>query len=246
MPPKKKKAVASGCIKCLFQRHAVPQLEIQLAIAVGRVAELEEEVARLRLLVPVKKERYSMYCQTDSVPSIGRACETSVQSVDEACQTASSLVQSVNVSCETFTDTGTLIDGDEEDYQACLLPSEADHTMVEEDVEIVYEEDEEGGGDVLFAVDSLYPHFMGLTQRGNGGALSLRWLLEYCDELPFAYDEEDLREQSHWLLLLHFLEAREPFTRTLTVHQKYGGRKEWCVERRYHFYFSVSTTTGTG
>lgn len=196
-------------------------MDIQLAIAVGRVAELEQELLRTRLLVPVKKERCTVSCQTSSVKSFDGACQTDRK--------------------EYFTDTGTLIDGDEEDYQAWLLQATTeealDHTVVEEDVEIVYMEDE--GGDVLFAVGCLHPHFMGLTQRMDGDVLSLQWLREYCDELPFAYDDDEIREHSHWLLLLYYLEARAPFTRTLTVHQRYGGQREWCVERRYHFHFSV-------
>jgi len=64
MATKKKKQV-SPCIRCSFQNVERKQHEIELAIVVGRIAQLEAELQRVRLLVPPKKEKYAVACQTE-------------------------------------------------------------------------------------------------------------------------------------------------------------------------------------
>ena len=235
---RKKKPVASKCIKCCFQQVEKKQHDIELSIAVGRIAQLEAEVQRLLLRIPVKKEIGVVACQTDDDPSF----LLQVASNDTGCQT--------EWEEEFFTDTGTLIDGDEEDYQRWLLSKdvvdEEDKTCVEEEVAVEWYPTDDG--DVLFCVENLYPHFSVTSTCDDmyveDGILSLQRLLKVCEDLPFPYDEDEIRQQGLSWMLFYFLEARVPFHRTLRVHQTYawyddrvGHPKEWCVERRYHFHF---------
>jgi hypothetical protein len=64
MATKKKKQV-SPCIRCSFQNVERKQHEIELAMIVGRIAQLQAELQRVRLLVPPKKEKYAVACQTE-------------------------------------------------------------------------------------------------------------------------------------------------------------------------------------
>jgi hypothetical protein len=310
---KKKKAskAASPCIKCCFWGVEKRQHDIELSIAMNRIAQLEAELHLARLRIPVKKEMGEMACQTGPTECNDTACQTeSFQGNEMACQTAlpeyddvacqtalpecndvacqtalpeyddvacqtalpecndaacqTALPECNDVACQTedeqdeqneqyFTDTGTLIDGDEDDYQAWLLSKEEedlskDVSRVEEDVDILWcwTEDHK---DVLFGAKALYPHFMGIITMCddlyvNDGVLSLQRLRQVCEDLPFPYDDDEIRHHGQWFSLLRCLEARVPFWRSLAVHHRYSWyhtrviEKEWVVERVYHFRFS--------
>jgi hypothetical protein len=231
------------------------------------------------LRIPVKKEMYDdVACQTALPEYDDVACQTAPPEYDDvACQTAppeyddvacqTESFQTNDAECQTegeweeeqdekyFTDTGTLIDGDEEDYQAWLLSKEEedlskDKVRVEEDVEILWYPTKDHK-DVLFCAEALHPHFMGITTMCDDlyiadGILSLQRLKTACEELPFPYDDDEIRNQGHWYSLLHFLEARVPFWRCLAVEHTYGWyhtplvEREWGVERVYHFRFFES------
>ena len=269
---KKKKGTASPCIKCCFWGVEKRQHDIELSIAVNRIAQLEAELHLARLRIPVKKEMGETACQTGPTECNDVACQTALPEYDDvACQTALSecndaacqteSFQNNDAACQTeeeqneqyFTDTGTLIDGDEDDYQAWLLSKEEedlskDVSRVEEDVDILWcwTEDHK---DVVFNAKALYPHFMGITTMCDDlyvddGVLSLQRLRQVCEDLPFPYDDDEIRHQGLWYSLLRFLEARVPFWRSLAVHHRYSWyhtpviEKEWVVERVYHFRFS--------
>jgi len=251
---KRKKKVASPCIKCCFWGVEKRQHDIELSIAVNRIAQLEAELHLARLRIPVKKEMCEMACQTAPPECNDVACQTAPPEYDDvACQTEGEGEEEQNE--QYFTDTGTLIDGDEEDYQAWLLSKEEedlskDVSRVEEDVDILWcwTEDHK---DVVFNAKALYPHFMGITTMCDDlyvddGVLSLQRLRQVCEDLPFPYDDDDIRHQGQWFSLLRCLEARVPFWRSLAVHHTYSWyhtplvEKEWGVERVYHFRFFES------
>jgi hypothetical protein len=229
---------------------------------VNRIAQLEAELHLARLRIPVKKEMGEMACQTGPTECNDATCQTALPECnDVACQTA--LPECNDAACQTeeeqneqyFTDTGTLIDGDEEDYQAWLLSKEEedlskDVSRVEEDVDILWCWTEDHN-DVFFGAEALHPHFMGITTMCenlyvDAGVLSLQRLRQVCEDLPFPYDDDDIRHQGQWFYLLRCLEARAPFWRSLAVHHRYSWyhtpviEKEWVVERVYHFRFFES------
>ena len=249
---KRKKKVASPCIKCCFWGVEKRQHDIELSIAVNRIAQLEAELQQARWRIPVKKEMCETACQTAPPEYDDVACQTTLPEYDDvACQTE----EEEQDGQKYFTDTGTLIDGDEEDYQAWLLSKEEedlskDKVRVEEDVEILWYPTKDHK-DVLFCAEALHPHFMGITTMCDDlyiddGILSLQRLKTVCEELPFPYDDDEIRNQGHWYSLLHFLEARVPFWRSLEVDHTYSWyhtpfvEKEWVVERVYHFRFFES------
>lgn len=219
MPPTKGKAITKECVRCYLLKKEVQHLE-------ALVRRLERTEKRLRLLMPIKKERESVACQT----------------IDE---------EDHDNNDKRWTDTGTLIDEDHDNNDEDRIDR---IDTIESTVWIPWSTVEnDTTPDIYFDMDyGVHNHFMGVggtdpslyvDLEDGSRRFSLARLREKIRTLPFPYTDAEIQEQASWCSLFYFLEKREPFVRRVMIDQSYALRTDddiftrWRIQRVVHFEF---------
>ena len=218
MPPRK--PASKECMRCYLFKKEVQHLE-------ALVLRLERTEKRLRLLMPIKKEKESVACQT----------------IDEE--------DLDNNNGRRWTETGTLIDEDHDNNYG-IEEDDEDRIdkidTIESTVWIPWSTVEnDTTPDIYFDMDysGVHNHFMGVggtdpslyvDLEDGSRRLSLDRLREKIRSLPFPYTDAEIQEQASWCSLFYFLEKREPFVRRVMIDQSYALRADDDIFTRRRIY----------